>query len=119
MPGKIADSKLASKGRRSYEWAASHMSIVEKIRAKNERAQSLAGFRLAFCLHITKETSVLVLAAKSLGADIAICSANPLSTQDDIELSGTTRTCVCTLGVARQNQNISSASARFLPLNPS
>jgi adenosylhomocysteinase len=84
MSGKIANSKLASKGRRSYEWAASHMSIVEKIRAKNERAQSLAGFRLAFCLHITKETSVLVMAAKSLGADIAICSANPLSTQDDI-----------------------------------
>lgn len=84
MPGKIANSKLASKGRRSYEWAASHMSIVEKIRAKNEHSQPLAGFRLAFCLHITKETSVLVMAAKSLGADIAICSANPLTTQDDI-----------------------------------
>ena len=40
------------------------MGIVEKIRAKNERAQSLAGFRLAFCLHITKETSVLAMAAK-------------------------------------------------------
>ena len=84
MPGKIANSKLASKGRRSYEWAASHMSIVEKIRAKNEHSQPLAGFRLAFCLHITKETSVLVMAAKSLGADITICSANPLTTQDDI-----------------------------------
>src|ERR671923_1720819 len=84
MAGKIADSKLAGKGRRSYEWAASRMSIVEKIRAKNESNQSLAGFRLGFCLHITKETSVLAMAAKSLGADIAICSANPLSTQDDI-----------------------------------
>jgi adenosylhomocysteinase len=84
MPGKIADSKLAGKGRRSYEWAASRMSIVEKIRAKNESTQSLAAFRLGFCLHITKETSVLTMAAKSLGADIAICSANPLSTQDDI-----------------------------------
>jgi len=84
MPGKIANSKLASNGRRSYEWAASHMSIVEKIRAKNEHSQPLAGFRLAFCLHITKETCVLVMAAKSLGADIAICSANPLTTQDDI-----------------------------------
>jgi adenosylhomocysteinase len=84
MPGKIADSKLAGKGRRSYEWAASRMSIVEKIRAKNESTQLLAGFRLGFCLHITKETSVLTMAAKSLGADIVICSANPLSTQDDI-----------------------------------
>ena len=84
MPGKIADSNLADKGRRSYQWAASRMGIVEKIRAMNESSQSLAGFRLGICLHITKETSVLVMAAKSLGADVAICSANPLSAQDDI-----------------------------------
>jgi adenosylhomocysteinase len=84
VPGKIANSNLADKGRQSYEWAAGRMGIVEKIRAMNESNQSLAGFRLGFCLHITKETSVLVMAAKSLGADIAICSANPLSAQDDI-----------------------------------
>ena len=84
MPGKIADSKLGDKGRRSYEWASNRMGIVDKIRAMNDSNQPLAGYRLGFCLHITKETSVLVMAAKSLGADIAICSANPLSAQDDI-----------------------------------
>jgi adenosylhomocysteinase len=84
VPGKIADIKLADNGRRAYEWAATRMGIVEKIRAINESSQSLAGIRLGFCLHITKETSVLVMAAKSLGADVAICSANPLSAQDDI-----------------------------------
>ena len=84
MPGKIADSKLGDKGRRSYEWASNRMGIVDKIRAMNDSSQPLAGHRLGFCLHITKETSVLVMAAKSLGADIAICSANPLSAQDDI-----------------------------------
>ena len=84
MPGKIADTKLADKGRRSYEWASSRMGIVDKIRAMNDSNQPLAGYRLGFCLHITKETSVLVMTAKSLGADIAICSANPLSAQDDI-----------------------------------
>jgi adenosylhomocysteinase len=84
VPGKIADNSLTDKGSRSYEWAASRMGIVEKIRAMNNNSQLLAGFRLGFCLHITKETSVLVMAAKSLGADIAICSANPLSVQDDI-----------------------------------
>ncbi|HEY6756210.1 MAG TPA: adenosylhomocysteinase [Nitrososphaera sp.] len=84
MAGKIADGNLAEKGRRSYEWAASRMGIIEKIRARNESSQALTGFRLGFCLHITKETSVLAMAAKSLGADIAICSANPLSAQDDI-----------------------------------
>ena len=84
MPGKIANSRLASKGRQSYEWAASRMGIIEKIRTANEDGQSLSGFRLGFCLHITKETSVLAMAVKNLGADITLCSANPLSTQDDI-----------------------------------
>jgi adenosylhomocysteinase len=84
MPGMIADSKLAANGRLSHEWAARRMGIIERIVKKNRRAQPLAGLRLGFCLHITKETSVLAMAAKSLGAKIAICSANPLSAQDDI-----------------------------------
>ena len=84
MPGEIADAKLASKGKLSFEWAQTHMTIVERIKEKNERNRPLAGYRLGFCLHITKETSVLVMAAKSLGAEIAVCSANPLSVQDDI-----------------------------------
>ncbi len=84
VAGKIADAKLASSGRLSFEWAQARMAIVEKIRAKNERGLPLAGLRIGFCLHITKETSVLVMAAKTLGADVAICAANPLSAQDDI-----------------------------------
>jgi adenosylhomocysteinase len=84
MPGRIADSRLAAKGRLSHEWAARRMGIIGKIVSKHRRAQPLAGLRLGFCLHITKETSVLAMAAKSLGARVAICSANPLSAQDDI-----------------------------------
>jgi len=44
----------------------------------------LEGIRLGICLHITKETSVLVMALKALGAELALCSANPLSIQNDI-----------------------------------
>lgn len=84
MPGKIADSELADKGKLAHEWAAGRMGIIEKIAAKSAREQPLAGLRLGICLHITKETSVLAMAAKRLGAQIAICSANPLSAQDDI-----------------------------------
>lgn len=32
----------------------------------------------------TKETSVLVMTAKQLGAETDLCSASPLSIQDDI-----------------------------------
>jgi adenosylhomocysteinase len=60
------------------------MVILDKIKIKNEKKKPLAGYRIGFCLHITKETSVLVMTAKELGADVALCSANPLSVQDDI-----------------------------------
>jgi adenosylhomocysteinase len=84
MARRIAYPELAEKGRLSYQWASARMAIIERIAEKHKNAQPLAGLRLGFCLHITKETSVLVMAAKSLGAGIAICSANPLSAQDDI-----------------------------------
>ncbi len=80
----ISDPKLAEQGRRLYEWAANRMTILEKFAAKNRTKKPLAGFKLGLCLHVTKETSVLAMAAKSLGAEIAICSANPLSVQNDV-----------------------------------
>jgi adenosylhomocysteinase len=81
---KIADIQLAQNGKLSYQWARDHMVILDKIKIKNEKKKPLAGYRIGFCLHITKETSVLVMTAKELGADVALCSANPLSVQDDI-----------------------------------
>ena len=60
------------------------MSIVGKIVSEHKRSKPLAGIRLGFCLHITKETAVLVMAAKALGAKVALCSANPLSAHDEI-----------------------------------
>jgi adenosylhomocysteinase len=60
------------------------MKILDKIASRYRKTKPLSGYRLGLCLHITKETSVLVMAAKQLGAEIAICSANPLSVQDDI-----------------------------------
>lgn len=84
MTGKVADIGLASKGKLSYEWALGRMTVLEKILQANKRRRLLEGIRLGVCLHVTKETSVLVMAAKELGAQIAMCSANPLSAQDDI-----------------------------------
>lgn len=81
---KIADPKLAEKGKLSYEWANSHMQILAKTVEKLEKSKPLHGVRVGFCLHITKETSVLAMGAKKLGANVSICAANPLSTQDDI-----------------------------------
>lgn len=60
------------------------MAILDRIRNKNEQSRPLLGCKLGLCLHVTKETSVLVMTAKRLGAEIALCSANPLSVQEDI-----------------------------------
>ena len=84
MSSRIADIRLARNGKLSYQWAHDHMLILDKIKNKYEKKKPLADYRIGFCLHITKETSVLVMTAKLLGADIAVCSANPLSVQDDI-----------------------------------
>ncbi|MEM4398881.1 MAG: adenosylhomocysteinase [Candidatus Nitrosocaldus sp.] len=83
MP-KVADPKLAEKGRLAYEWASKHMPILVKSidRLKDERP--LHGIKTGFCLHVTKETSVLVMGARMLGADVSLCAANPLTTQDDV-----------------------------------
>ncbi|MEM2139456.1 adenosylhomocysteinase [Nitrososphaera sp.] len=77
----MPDSSLADTGKKRYEWARRMMSIVDKV-AKDKNP--LEGLRAGFCLHVTKETSVLVMAAKCLGAEAALCSANPLSAQEDI-----------------------------------
>jgi adenosylhomocysteinase len=81
---KVKDSSLAEQGNTSYEWAKSHMKILTNTIDRLKRSQPLRGVRLGICLHITKETSVLIMGAKALGADVSACGANPLSTQDDI-----------------------------------
>jgi adenosylhomocysteinase len=62
------------------------MRIIDRIIKdfSKSKALPLEGIRLGICLHITKETSVLVMALKELGAEMAFCSANPLSIQNDI-----------------------------------
>jgi adenosylhomocysteinase len=43
-----------------------------------------AGLKLAACLHISKETSVLVKSLHDLGLEVLLVAANPLSSQDEI-----------------------------------
>ena len=81
---KVKNPKLAKQGRLSYEWARSHMQILDNTIFRLKKSKPLKGITLGFCLHITKETSVLLIGAKELGAKVACCGANPLSTQDDI-----------------------------------
>ena len=81
---KVKNPKLAKKGKLSYEWARSHMQILENTINRLKKSKPFKGITLGFCLHITKETSVLLIGVKELGAKVAVCGGNPLTTQDDI-----------------------------------
>ncbi len=60
------------------------MQILDRTIQRLKRSKPLKGITLGFCLHITKETSVLLMGAKELGANVVACGANPLTTQDDV-----------------------------------
>ena len=49
-----------------------------------ERERPLEGVRVAACLHVTAETANLVGTLIAGGAEVGLCAANPLSTQDDV-----------------------------------
>jgi len=60
------------------------MPVLRSIRSRFAREQPLAGVRVAACLHVTAETANLVRAFAAGGAQVGLCAANPLSTQDDV-----------------------------------
>ena len=81
---KIKDPSLANRGRLQYEWAKSHMPILNMAISKMKKSKPLQNTKLGVCLQITKETSVLLMGLKELGAKVICCGGNPLTTQDDI-----------------------------------
>jgi adenosylhomocysteinase len=83
----VADIGLADAGALKIEWADRQMPVLAGIRERFAREQPLAGWRISACLHVTSETANLVIALKAGGADVVLCSSNPLSTQDDVAAS--------------------------------
>jgi adenosylhomocysteinase len=60
------------------------MPVLRSIRERFASERPLAGIRIGACLHVTAETAVLVRTLEAAGASVALCSANPLTTQDDV-----------------------------------
>ncbi len=80
----IADIGLADSGRLKVEWARSRMPALASLKEKAELERPLDGQRIAGCLHVTKETAVLIETLQAAGAEISWSGCNPLSTQDDV-----------------------------------
>jgi len=81
---KIRDLSLASKGRLQIEWARKHMPVLNLILERFRKEEPFKGIKISACLHVTKETAVLMETLKTGGANITLVASNPLSTQDDV-----------------------------------
>jgi len=74
----------ADHGRARIDWADGQMPVLRSIRDRFAVERPLDGVRVAACLHVTAETAVLMRTLQAGGAEVGLCSANPLSTQDDV-----------------------------------
>jgi len=81
---QVKDKSLSKQGHLQIEWAAKNMPVLNIIKTRFEKEKPLKGQTLAACLHVTKETAVLIKALIAGGANVALCGSNPLSTQDDV-----------------------------------
>jgi len=81
---KVRDLSLAEKGSLLIEWASRHMPVLRQIRERFEKEKPLENLKIGACLHVTKETAVLVKTLRAGGAEVALCGSNPLSTQDEV-----------------------------------
>ncbi|MFB1005198.1 MAG: adenosylhomocysteinase [Candidatus Poseidoniaceae archaeon] len=80
----VRDMSLADEGALRVDWARARMPVLAKLKAEAEQSKPLAGMRVAGCLHVTKETAVLIEAIGAAGAEISWSGCNPLSTQDSV-----------------------------------
>ncbi len=81
---KIKDPALAAQGADSIYLAESRMPTLLRIRNRFEKEKPLKNTTIGACLHVTRETAVLLRTLKAGGATIALSGSNPLSTQDDV-----------------------------------
>jgi adenosylhomocysteinase len=80
----VKDVNLAKQGHLLISWAEDRMPVLVKIRKRFEKEKPLDGVQLCACLHVTKETAVLVRTLVAGGAKMALCGSNPLSTSDEV-----------------------------------
>ena len=81
---KVADLSLAEAGRKRIEWAESRMPVLMRLRDEYSKTKPFEGYKITGCLHVTKETAVLVETLQACGAEVAWSGCNPLSTNDEV-----------------------------------
>lgn len=86
-PHEPRDPALAASGKRHIEWAFQSMPVLQSIRKQLIRSQSLAGMRVAACLHVTTETANLMITLRDGGAEPVLCPVSQESLHQDVAAS--------------------------------
>ena len=81
---KVKDLRGAGEGRMRIEWAESRMPVLMRLRNEYASQAPFKGYKITGCLHVTKETAVLVETFAACGAEVAWSGCNPLSTNDQV-----------------------------------
>jgi adenosylhomocysteinase len=81
---KVRDLGLAEEGKKLIGWAESRMPVLMALQEKYRHTKPFKGYRIAGCLHVTKETAVLVKTFVAAGAEVSWSGCNPLSTNDAV-----------------------------------
>ncbi len=81
---KVRDMSLAEEGKKRIAWAESRMPVLMALKDKYSATKPFKGYKIAGCLHVTKETAVLVKAFAACGAQVSWSGCNPLSTNDSV-----------------------------------
>ncbi len=80
----VRNIELADEGRKLIDWAEANMPVLMGLRKKYTETKPFAGYTIAGCLHVTKETAVLIKTLRDAGADVLWSGCNPLSTNDAV-----------------------------------
>lgn len=75
---------MSTSGENNVALARMRMQPLMKVAEDFKKRKPFKGLRIGMALHVTKETAVLVETLQAGGAEVAIASCNPLSTQDDV-----------------------------------
>ena len=60
------------------------MPVLGSVGSRLSAERPLDGVRIAACLHVTAETACLMRTLVAGGAEVGLCAANPLTTQDEV-----------------------------------
>jgi adenosylhomocysteinase len=81
---KVKDLSLAKQGKNKIALAEKEMPVLEILKKDFAKRKPFQNVKIACCLHVTKETAVLMKVLVAGGANVSLAGSNPLSTQDDV-----------------------------------